>query len=292
MSQSPPMHREGFADTLVEAIDALGTPACVGLDPVAERVPFTWDDPVEAIRAFSLGVIEAVRGVVPVVKPQSACFERYGSRGVAALEETCHAARDAGLVVVLDAKRGDIGISARHYAAAGVALGAHAVTVNAYLGPSSVEPFLEAGLGVFVLVRTSNDDSNAVQSLDLVDGRSVAELMADLTVALGETQFRQHPYSNVGAVVAATKPKDAARLRSRLPRTMLLVPGYGAQGGSLETVKPLMDDHAGGVLITASRSVIYPGADTSDWQGAIADAAKVFADEVRPLWRGLQTNEH
>lgn len=284
------MKHEGFADILVEAVDALGTPACVGLDPVVERMPFQVEDPVEALRTFSLGVVETVSGIAPVVKPQSACYERYGSAGVAVLEQTCRAARDAGLVVVLDAKRGDIGISARHYAAAASGLGAHAVTVNGYLGPSSVEPYLEAGLGVFVLVRTSNDDSNAVQSLGLVDGRTVAELMADLTVALGERAFRQQPYSNVGAVVAATKPQDARRLRGRLPRTMLLVPGYGAQGGSLETVKPLLDDHAGGVLITASRSVIYPGLDTEDWKGAIRDAAVAFADEVRPLWRGLHSS--
>ena len=276
---------EGFADRLVAAVNEIGSPACVGLDPVAERLPTSGDD-VDAMREFCLGVIDAVAGVVPAVKPQSACFERYGAAGYAVLEDVCRAAREAGLIVILDAKRGDIGVSARHYAAAVKRLDAHAVTVNAYLGPSTIEPYLDAGLGVFVLVRTSNDDSNAVQSLGLVDGRTVADLMADLTVAVGETRFRKTPYSDVGAVVAATKPQDAQRLRERLPRTLLLVPGYGAQGGTIETVKPLLDDHAGGVLITASRSVIYPEGDHADWKGAIRDAARDFADEVRPLWRG------
>jgi len=207
--------RPGFADRLVHAIQAIGSPACVGLDPVVGRLPPTLAslDPPEAIRRFGLGVVEAVAGVAPAIKPQSACFERYGAAGVEALEAVCRAARDAGLLVILDAKRGDIGISAEHYAAAATRLGADAITVNAYLGPSTIEPYLAASLGVFILVRTSNPDSNAVQSLELVDGRSVAELLADVTVVAGEGHVGHHTYSDVGAVVAATKPQDAARLR-------------------------------------------------------------------------------
>jgi orotidine-5'-phosphate decarboxylase len=277
-----------FADRLVDAIERTGTPACVGLDPVFDRIPGAaragTHSEADAVEAFCLGIVEAVAGMVPAIKPQSACFERYGAAGLRALERTCAAARRAGLIVILDAKRGDIGISAEHYAAAASRLGADAITVNAYLGPSTVEPYLEAGLGVFILVRTSNADSNAVQSLDLTDGRSVAELMADLTVVIGEDHVGHNAYSDVGAVVAATKPDDAARLRRRMAHTLFLVPGYGAQGGSLETVRPLLDAQGRGVLVTASRSVIYPPA-MEDWKAQVASAATRFADEVRPLWR-------
>jgi orotidine-5'-phosphate decarboxylase len=283
------MNSEGFADRLVDAIERTGAPACVGLDPVMERMPeaVRTGDEAETIQAFCLGVVESVAGIVPAVKPQSACFERYGAAGFRVLEQVCAAARGAGLIVILDAKRGDIGISAQHYAASAVRLGADAITVNAYLGPSTVEPYVEAGLGVFVLVRTSNPDSNGVQSLGLTDGRTVADLMADLTVAIGESHVGRHAYSNVGAVVAATKPGDAARLRERMPRTIFLVPGYGAQGGSAETVRPLLDARGGGIIVTASRSVIYPPV-ARDWKGAIADAARAFVSEVRPLWRSGQ----
>jgi orotidine-5'-phosphate decarboxylase len=112
----------------------------------------------------------------------------------------------------------------------------------------------------------------------------VAELLADLSVVIGEGHVGRHGYSNVGAVVAATKPGDAARLRARMPQSIFLVPGYGAQGGSVETVRPLLDARRGGVLVTASRSVIYP-APADDWQGAIGEAARAFVAELSPLVR-------
>lgn len=285
------MKRNAFADRLIDAIEARGTPACVGLDPVLDRIHPDLRDaqhPAAALGAFCEGVIDAVRPHVQVVKLQSACFERYGAAGYAQLERSIKAAREAGLLVILDAKRGDIGISAEHYAAGAAALGADAITVNAYLGPSTVEPYLRAGLGVFILIRTSNADSNAVQSLDLADGRTVAELMADISVAIGEGHVGHHAFSDVGVVVAATKPTDGARLRARMPQQMFLVPGYGAQGGTLETIRPLLDARGRGILVTASRSVIYPDlaptATLEDWRAGVGEAAAAFAAEVRPMW--------
>ncbi len=280
-----------FSDRLADAIDLVGAPVCVGLDPVAGRLP----EPVrshpgldaEAVMAFCKGVIDAVAGVVAAVKPQSACFERLGSAGIAALEAVVAHARGRGLIVVLDAKRGDIGTTAEHYAAAAVGFGADAITVNGYLGPETVEPFLDAGLGVFVLVRTSNLGSDAVQSARLEDGRTVAEMMADHVASLGSSRRGKRGLSDAGAVVGATKPADAASLRARMPDAPILVPGYGAQGGTADDVRALVRRGARrpgeqGVLVNASRSVIYAAPrEREGWQAAVGRAAREMATDLR-----------
>jgi orotidine-5'-phosphate decarboxylase len=283
-----------FADLLDQCIIRAGSPICVGLDPVVENLPADCrrDHPADAIEAFSLGVIDAVRDGAAAIKPQSACFERYGSRGFAALERTCAHARAAGLAVVLDGKRGDIGISASHYAASAVAIGAHAVTVNGYLGLSGIEPFLTAGLGVFVLVRTSNPDSDAVQSARLADDRSVAEHVGGLVATLGTAHRCSSGVSSVGAVVGATKSADGRALRAAMPDQVFLVPGYGAQGGAADDIRALLRPASGGrgassgVLVTASRSIIYakPAAGES-WLVAVGRAAKGMAAEIAQILR-------
>jgi len=278
-----------FSDRLIEAVREVGAPACVGLDPVLEKLPASvraaHTDPVAAIGEFCRGIIQASSGLVAAIKPQSACFERYGAPGLALLGELCRQADAAGLAVVLDAKRGDIGISAEHYAAAARGSGAHSVTVNAYLGPTTVQPYLAAGLGVFILVRTSNPDSDSVQSLKLDDGRSVAEMMADHVATIGDPHTGTHGYSDVGAVVGATKAQDGRAMRARMPRQIFLVPGYGAQGGTADDIRVLLDgrpETGGGVLVTASRSVIYafePG--DANWIKSVRKAALGFAEEIR-----------
>ena len=279
-----------FSDLLAHAIDRVGSPVCVGLDPVLEMLPAELrarhHEPIAAIDEFSREVLKAIAGVVPAVKFQSACFERYGSRGVAILEDRCAEAARLGLVVILDAKRGDIGISAAHYAAAAKRLHAHAITVSGYLGPSGVEPFLDAGLGVFVLVRTSNPDSDTVQSHPLADGRTVATMMADHVATLGATRLGECGLSNVGAVVGATKSAEAAALRRRMPRQVFLVPGYGAQGGTADDIRAMVRSEANtagtsGIVVTASRSVIYPKPGASTWTEWIQAAASRFAADVR-----------
>lgn len=283
---------EQFIDRLASRIDDVGAPACVGLDPVLDRLPEEiraehWE-PVAAIDAFCRGVIDGVREHAAAIKLQSACFERYGSKGVAALEHAAAHARDQGLLVILDAKRGDIGISARHYAASAVHLAADAITVNAYLGTETVEPYLEAGLGVFVLVRTSNPGSDEIQ-LPKVEGvGTVGELMATRVAALGESHLGTRGLSNVGAVVGATKSDEGAALRARMPDAPFLVPGYGAQGGGVDDVRPLVRPGATtpsqlGVLVTASRSVIYPDASGGAWHDGVRAAATSFNSELRAL---------
>lgn len=292
--------RRPFIDLLVERVERAGSPICVGLDPVLEKLPDRvraehWEPPA-AIEAFSTGVIDAVAGIAPVVKLQSACFERYGAAGVRVLEHVAAHARKRGVLVLLDAKRGDIGISAEHYAQAAVGLHADALTVSGYMGPSTIEPYLKAGLGAFVLVRTSNPDSDVVQGVELRDGRSVAGMMGEVVATLGGSWRgigAGRGLSSVGAVVGATKASDGRMLRERMPDQVFLVPGYGAQGGTADDVRALVRPGANGpgnsgVLVSASRSVIYPGAGASDdgWPAAVQAAASRLASEIASVLRG------
>ena len=293
-----------FSDVLAAAIDRTNSVACIGLDPVIEKIPAAvtshHQDPVEAISEFCKGVLEAVAPHVGVVKPQSACFERYGQAGVAVLRRVVQAAHERGLVVILDAKRGDIGVTAEHYARAAFggaqgspAHGADSITLNGYMGPDTIEPFLtDVRRGVFVLVRTSNPGSDAVQAQKLADGRTVAEMVADMVATLGAARKGACGLSDVGAVVGATKSAEAAALRKRMPDAVFLIPGYGAQGGTIEDIRPALREArtkssaaSMGVLVNASRSVLYPkgGMDASDWRRPIEDAAKQLVGELRGL---------
>lgn len=278
------------ADRLLAAIDRVGAPACVGIDPVLERLPEACtraNDPLAAFELFCKGVIEAIAPYVGVCKYQSACFERYGAEGVRLLEGLLAHAQETGLVVILDAKRGDIGISAEHYAAS-VRSRADWVTVNAYLGMDGIAPFLQ-GCGAFALVRTSNPGGDRLQSLKLEDGRSISEAVADLLVEAGSDNIGESGYSALGAVVGATKRNDAELLRTRMPRQLFLVPGFGAQGGGVEDVLPCFNSDGRGAVITASRSVIYAFDEDSagTWNASVARAAETFADD---LARGLGRN--
>lgn len=278
-------------DQLVSAIDEHGTPACVGIDPVFSKLPeqLRSTAEIEAIETFSMGVLDAIKGTVPVIKPQSACFERYGSAGYAILEKVITRGRELGFVVILDAKRGDIGSSAQHYAEGAADMGAHFITVSPYMGPSTIEPFLDAGLGVFALARTSNPDSDEVQLNELADGRRVVHAISSMIAAMGSTMTGKAGLSALGAVVGATKSSDEmGTLRELMPNQMFLVPGVGAQGGTVDDVRPMCRSGAVttgqlGVVVNASRSVLYPASGVRDWQDSVRDAAVEFADSLRLL---------
>lgn len=280
-----------FSDRLLASIRRAGSPTCIGLDPVLDKLPAAvraehWE-PVAAIRSFCHHVIHAAAPHAAAVKFQSACFERYSAPGIALLHHLISEASTLGLTIILDAKRGDIGISAEHYAAAAIASGAHAITVNAYLGLSTIDPYLKSGLGVFILVRTSNPDSDAIQSHKLADGRTLAEMMADHVAQLGERHLGTCRLSDVGAVVGATKAEDALALRARMPHQIFLIPGYGAQGGSAADIRTMLAGKSpldGSVLVTASRSVMYAFRDAdAKWQDSVAAAAKQFNQELRTI---------
>lgn len=268
-------------DALCWWVHQRGGPACIGIDPVAERLPSAVKgaNEIARIESWCLALLDAVEPHTAAVKFQSACFERWGSAGVAALERCLNAARGRFLVI-LDWKRGDIGVSSEHYAAAAAGpLPCDYVTASPYLGSDGFDPFLKAGLGVFGLVRTSNASGDAVQSPRLADGRTVAEMVGAFTSAQGEAWRGESGWSALGGVVGATKAADAARLRAQMPHTPFLVPGFGAQGGGLDDVLACFDSRGEGALVTASRSVIYasgPGA----WTDAVRAAARDLRDQL------------
>jgi orotidine-5'-phosphate decarboxylase len=214
----------------------------VGLDPFPDRVA----DP----ESFCKEIVDAVTPFAVAVKPQSAFFEARGWVGVRAFESVCAYARDAGLLVIADVKRGDIGTTAQAYLDA-VRPHADAATVNPYLGSDSVQPFLDAcreGFGIFVLVKTSNPGGGDVQDARLADGRRVWELVAEHVARWG----RDVP--SVGAVIGATYPEELEAARRLLPRTPFLLPGIGAQGATAEDCAAAFPGLA---LVSASRSVIF-----------------------------------
>jgi len=304
-----------FADRLLDACRRKGAPICIGLDPVYDRLPqdirrhgpasaaTNAAGAAEAMARFCEGVLEAVAPHVPAVKLQSACFERYLWPGITALTHLVERARALDLLVILDAKRGDIGISAEHYAAGLLGTtqyadlgpkprpGADALTVSAYLGPDTLEPFVKVaaaqGKGLFALVRTSNPGSDDLQNLKLADGRDVAQAVGEMVAAAGAPYLGESGYSLVGAVVGATKPQDAARLRRAMPRQIFLVPGFGAQGGTAEDVRPCFNADGQGAIITASRSVLFAFEKASgDWRTAVAAAAADFHQQIASLLVG------
>ena len=288
-----------FADRLVEVVTRKRSQLVVGLDPLLDLLPMELRGEsvlgraaaASSVARFSKGIIDAVGPYVVAVKPQSAFFEALGSDGVRALEEVCAYARAAGLLVLLDAKRGDIGSTSRAYAAAyleprddGVPL-ADAMTASPYLGLDSVEPFLAAcrreGAGVFFLVRTSNTGAADVLDLALSDGRPLWHHVAELVREWGEPLVGQGGMSSVGAVVGASHPRAVSEARRLLPRTPILLPGVGAQGATPADVARAFTAGPASALVTASRSVIYAYRETEvDWRAAAAAEAQRLAGEV------------
>jgi orotidine-5'-phosphate decarboxylase len=291
------------ADRLLDAIASKRSPVCVGLDPVLEKMPkaiarvldesqhYTQANvaPACVLERFCIGVIGAIAPFVPCVKIQSACFERYGSAGSSALRVIVAECRKQNLQVILDAKRGDIGVTAEHYASAAfdpiddTLRGACAdwLTINSYLGDDAMTPFLRPGHGAFALVRTSNPGGDVIQSLRLDDGRTVAQAVGEIVARVGSSHVGMRGYSSLGAVVGATKCDDAAALRKIMPQQVFLVPGYGAQGGGVDDVLPCFNPDGTGAIVTASRSVIYAfRADDPSWTESVGHAAAKFADEI------------
>jgi len=287
----PERARDAFPDRLEAAVRRLATPCVVGLDPTPEILParFLPRAPTparlaEAYLRFGRAVVEATAGIVPALKIQIACYERLGWRGLRAYEETLAAARRAGTLVVADAKRGDVPHTAEHYARAHLAPGAaDAMTVNPLAGPDSLEPFVracgETGGGLFVLVRTSNAGSSAFQGRS-GDPDPLCERLARAVARAGRAVRGRNGWSAVGAVVGATHPREIARLRSLLPRSILLLPGYGAQGAGPRDVVAAFDRSGFGALVVAARRVLLAARGARDVERALEKAARAFVAEV------------
>ncbi|MGC8559227.1 MAG: orotidine-5'-phosphate decarboxylase [Phycisphaerae bacterium] len=291
-----------FSDRLCRAVLDKKTPLIVGIDPVLEQMPPTLLEKKNVSRSsvaaaglfleFGLAIIEIAAPLVPAVKINSAYFERYHAPGVSVYRQLVKAARQAGLLVIGDVKRSDIGHTASQYAVAQLAdtdytdlienAGPDAITVNAYLGSDSVKPFLDvasaSGKGVFVLVRTSNPGSAEIQELPMADGRPLYVHMAEL-VNRWDTTVGEYGWSSLGAVVGATTGQSLAAIRAAAGRAVFLIPGFGAQGGSLTDCLPALDARGLGAMIAASRSIIYAYRDAKyvepaevDWRRAVEQA--------------------
>jgi len=289
-------HMSGhFGDDLTAAIARKRAPVCVGLDPVHDRLPASLrdefgDDRVGAIREFCCQVLLLIEPIVPAVKIQSAYFEIYQQAGVGLYFDLIAFAREIGLIVIGDVKRGDIGSTAEAYARAHVS-GENcpdAITINGYFGSDGLFPFIDAGSeqgrGVFILVRTSNPSGAVVQDFLDAEERKFFEHMADQVAAIGgaDELVGSSGYSRVGAVVGATYPQEARELRSIMPRQIFLVPGYGAQGATASDCAAAFKADGTGAIVNASRSIIYAYGKQPDvgWREAIERAAKSFASDL------------
>jgi orotidine-5'-phosphate decarboxylase len=294
-----------FSDRLVEAVRRKG-PLCVGIDPRWDMLPRELRNslaPEEPLRSaaditasFCLRVLQLVEPHAGVVKLQAAFFELLGPDGFAAMRLVLRTARGMGFVTILDAKRGDIASTATAYAQAafaGCTIGetsypiwdADSLTINPYLGRDAVEPFLEAAraeqCGTFVLVRTSNPGSGLFQDL-VCDGKPLYRRVAEEVSRWNEPTLGSNGFGDVGAVVGATHPRELAELRVALPRVWLLVPGYGAQGGTAAEVKAAYRADGLGAVVNSSRGVVFPFApDDLEWSKKITAAASKAAAELR-----------
>lgn len=309
-------------DELIDAIAAKQNPSVVGLDPKpgivpAEIISALADEVLQEVSKeealptllatayfeFNRAVIDAVSDIVPAVKPQIAMYEALGPAGIDTYTMTCEYAKSQGLVVIGDAKRGDIGSTAGQYAAhlSGFAnlsvyfedendTGSNlpqslknllkssknfdvwhedSLTVNPYMGSDGVKPFIDEAVehnkSIFVLLRTSNPSSKELQELILQDGKPVYEHMADLIENWGASNIGKHGYSKVGAVVGATHPEEGKRLRKIMPHTFFLVPGYGAQGGTAQDVAGMFDANSEGAIVNSSRGIIGAWKKSEDY---------------------------
>lgn len=284
-----------FADRLIAATEKFG-PLCVGIDPHQGRIPAIFGgDTADGLERWGLAMVEAVTGRAGIIKPQIAFFERHGWRGLKALEHICATAREAGIIVLMDAKRGDIGSTAEGYASAFLRepspFPCDALTVNPYMGLDTIEPHVRAaeefGKGVIVLARTSNPGSADFQSKDL-DGAPLFERVVEALAPMIERLRGDSGWSGLMLVTGATGPDEAKRLRTLAPDALFLVPGYGAQGAGVEEALagfvPRGNRLAGGV-VSASRSINFPeGAQAAtsvdEWQSIIADAINSACSEL------------
>ena len=266
---------------LIEKIKKTKAPICVGLDPMLNYIPEhilkksynefgeTLEGAADAIWQFNKEIVDHTCDLIPSVKPQIAMYEQFGIEGLKSYQKTVDYCQQKGLLVIGDAKRGDIGSTSAAYATGHLGKvqvgsktysGFHTdfLTVNPYLGTDGVKPFVDVcnseDKGLFVLVKTSNPSSGEFQDR-LIDGRPLYELVAEKGVEWGDTCM-DGDYSNVGAVVGATYPEMSRILRKLMPRTYFLVPGYGAQGGTAADLAHCFNEDGLGAVVNSSRGII------------------------------------
>ena len=299
---------------LIENIKKTNAPIVVGLDPMLNYIPQhiqkkafselgeTLEGAAEAIWQYNKGIIDATYDLIPAVKPQVAMYEQFGVEGMKAFKKTCDYAKSKGLVIIGDIKRGDIGSTSEAYAIGHVGtvkIGEHIyspftedfVTVNPYLGSDGVKPFLkvckENNKGAFILVKTSNPSSGEFQD-QKIDGRPLYELVGEKVAAWG-SEVMGDEYSYVGAVVGATYPEMGKVLRKVMPKSYILVPGYGAQGGKGKDLVHFFNEDGLGAIVNSSRGIIaaYKQEKYANYgEEAFADASRAAVEDMVADIRG------
>lgn len=308
---------EMFTDRLISGIRKLNNPTVAGLDPKLEYVPAFirerafkeqgdgFEGAAEAILQFNKMLIDALCDVIPAAKPQLAYYEMYGAAGVKAFAQTCTYAKSKGMLVIADGKRNDIGTTAEAYSTAFLgktaigagespAFTADALTVNPYLGYDGIKPFIDNcaryGKGIFILVKTSNKSSGQLQDLITRDGKSIYETVAELVNEWGSQVVGKSGYSAIGAVVGATYPEQAKILRGIMKRAYILVPGYGAQGGTARDAVQSFDNEGLGAVINASRSIMCAW-KSEKWSAAYGEDAFDSAARAEAIRMRDEINE-
>lgn len=266
-------------DRLIDKIKETGNPTVMGLDPryemlpecVTNKYPKTLEGAAQAIIEYNKALIDETCDIIPAIKPQIAFYEMFGVPGMKAFEETCKYAKEKGMIVIVDAKRGDIGSTAAGYSNAYLGktkigdmeeaiFDVDFITVNPYMGTDCVKPFIEDckkyNKGLFILVKTSNPSSGELQDIKLESGEEVYTNVAKLVEKWGKELRGEYNYSSIAAVVGATYPKQLEDIRKTAPHTFFLIPGYGAQGGKPEDIALGFDKNGLGGIVNASRSLM------------------------------------
>lgn len=266
-------------DRLISKIKETNNPTVMGLDPryellpkcVLEKYPNTLEGISNAIIEYNKALIDETYDIIPAIKPQIAFYEMFGIPGMIAFEETCKYAKQKGMIIIADIKRGDIGSTAQGYSNAYLGktkignkeesiFDVDFVTVNPYMGTDCIKPFIEDckkyDKGLFILVKTSNPSSGELQDVKTVDGEEIYIKVAKLVEEWGKDLIGENGYSSVAAVVGATYPKQLKEIRQTAPHTYFLIPGYGAQGGKAEDIALGFDKNGLGGIVNASRSLM------------------------------------
>ncbi len=292
-------------DRLIEKIQETNNPTVMGLDPRYEMLPkcvtckYSQDleGSAKAIIEYNKALIDATYDIIPAVKPQIAFYEMFGIPGMEAFKKTCEYAKEKGMIVIADSKRGDIGSTAQGYSNAFLGktpigdkletiYDVEFVTVNPYMGTDCVKPFIEDckkyDKGIFVLVKTSNPSSGELQDLKLENGKEVYSQVAELVEKWGEELRGQYGYSSVAAVVGATYPEQLEQIRKIAPHTYFLIPGYGAQGGKAKDIALGFDSNGLGGIINASRSLMC-AYKSEQWKNSYTEEQYALATRAEAI---------
>ena len=296
-------------DKLIDGIYQKQNPTVLGLDTQVSHLPQDLLANIDQNNAQSIcdGIFEYnkmlvdnLKDIIPAVKVQIAYYELFGAQGMQLFIDTVKYAKNAGMITIADAKRNDIGSTAQAYSSAFLGetslvnsafsvIDSDMVTVNPYLGTDGIQPFLDDckkyDKGIFVLVKTSNPSSGEFQNLKCEDGKYLYEHVALKVEDWGEELLGESGYSSVGAVVGATYPQESGVLRKLMPRTFFLVPGYGAQGGTAQSLLPSFDEFGSGAIVNASRSILaaHKKSDLPAVEAAKAEALRMKADLLSAL---------